>query len=160
MFEIVKAPQYIPIQVTQRKYCKNTILRKHRNPNNLVKVPLKSFAKSEGSKSAYVPTFLLSNVMSLAPKIDEVREVVQQENYDLVCLVETWLQDHIHDNVVHLPGCNLIRRDRSERIHGGVCIYVKGTIQSSRLDELSDDSFEVLWISLHPVNVFNGCVMC
>ena len=116
------APQYIPIQVTQRKYCKNTNLRQHRNPNNLVKVPLKSFAKSEGSKSAYVPTFLLSNVMSLVPKIDEVREVVQQENYDLVCLVETWLQDHIHDNVVHVPGYNLIRRDRSERIHGGVCI--------------------------------------
>ena len=67
-------------------------------------------------------SFLLSNVMSLAPKIDEVREVVQQENYDLVCLVETWLQDHIHDNVVHVPEYNLIRRDRRERIHGGVCI--------------------------------------
>ena len=42
--------------------------------------------------------------MSLAPKIDEVREVVQQENYDLMCLVETRLQDHIHNNVVQLPG--------------------------------------------------------
>ena len=91
--------------------------------------------------------------MSLAPKVDEVREVVQQENYDLVCLVETWLQDHIDDNVVHVPGYNLIRRDRSERIHGGVCIYVKDTIQFSRLDELSDDSFEVLWISLRSVRL-------
>ena len=76
---------------------------------------LKSFAKSEGSKSAYDPAFLHSSVMSLAPKIDEVREVVQQENCDVVYLVETWLQDHIHDNVVHVPGYNLIRRDRKER---------------------------------------------
>ena len=71
------APQYIPIQATQRKYCKNTNLRKHRNPKNLVKVPLKSFAKSEGSKSAYVPTFLLSNVMSLAPKITPQVQMMQ-----------------------------------------------------------------------------------
>ena len=68
----------------------------------LDKIPIKSFTKSEGSKFGYIPTFLFSNVMLLAPKIDEVREVVQQRNYDLVCLVETWLQDHIHDNVVRM----------------------------------------------------------
>ena len=132
---MVKRLQYILIQVTQREYCKNINLKKRTIPNNLVQIPLKPFPKSELSKFAYVPAFLLSNVMSLAPKIDEVREVVQQENYDLVCLVETWLQDHIHDNVVHVPWYNLIRRDRSGRIHGGVCIYVKDTIQFSRLDE-------------------------
>ena len=71
------------------------------------------------SKFAYVPGFLLSNLMAPAPKIDEVREVVQQEKYDLVCLVERWPHDHIGDNVVHVPGYNLIRRDKSDRIHGG-----------------------------------------
>ena len=73
-----------------------------------------------------------------------------------MCFVETWLQNHIHDNVVHVLGYNLIRRDRSDRIHRGVCIYVKDTIQFSRLDELSDDSFEVLWISLRPTRSPRG----
>ena len=34
--------------------------------------------------------------------------------------------------------------------------YVKDTILFSRLDELSDDSFEVLWISLRPVRLPRG----
>ena len=84
---MVKPVQYIPIQVSQREYYKNINLKKRRILNNLVKFPLKPFAKSELSKFAYVPAFLLSNVMSPAPEIDKVREFFQQENYELVCLV-------------------------------------------------------------------------
>ena len=49
--------------------------------------------------------------MSLSPKIDEVREVIRCDNYEFVSLVETWLQNHIHDNVINIQGYNLIRRD-------------------------------------------------
>ena len=63
--------------------------------------------------------------MSLSPKIDEVREVIRCGNYEFVSLVETWLQSHIHENVINIQGYNLIRRDRVEGTHGGVCYNLK-----------------------------------
>ena len=93
---------------------------------------------------------------ALAPKIDEVRDVIYRGNYDFVSFVETWLQGHIHDNVVDIQGYNLIRRDRCERQHGGVCIYIKDTIEFSVLDELFDSSFEVLWINMRPTRLPRG----
>ena len=63
--------------------------------------------------------------MSLAPKIDEVRDVIYRGNYDFVSFVETWLQGHIHDNVVDIQGYNLIRRDRCERQLAGSAYILK-----------------------------------
>jgi hypothetical protein len=67
---------------------------------------------------------MLSNVMSLAPKIDELRESITLRNIDLICITETWLQNHIHDNIVSVSGYNVERRDRSNGQHGDVCIYI------------------------------------
>ena len=62
--------------------------------------------------------------MSLTPKTDEVREVMQETNPDLVCITETWLHCQICDDVVNICGYNLVRLDRLIGQHGGVCIYV------------------------------------
>ena len=51
--------------------------------------------KPSRSSSLFVPTLLLSNVMSLTPKIDQIREVVHNTNFDLVCITKSWLKDHI-----------------------------------------------------------------
>ena len=58
--------------------------------------------------------------MSLAPKIDEIRYVAENANLDCVCITESWLKDHVHDNVVALNGFNTVRKDRVDIIHGGV----------------------------------------
>ena len=106
----------------------------------------------------FVPSLLLSNVMSLAPKIDEVNSVVINANVDVVCITETWLQSHIPDSVVAINGFNLIRRDRKEAIHGGVCMYIKASIPYTILGDLEDEngSFEVLWIKLRPTRLPRG----
>ncbi|PFX11873.1 hypothetical protein AWC38_SpisGene24261 [Stylophora pistillata] len=83
--------------------------------------------------------------MSLAPKIDELRHVVQNANLDCICITESWLRSSIHDNVVPLEGYNIIRRDRVESEHGGVCMYIKDTINFTVLAELQEPSFEMLW---------------
>ena len=64
-----------------------------------------------GLALALLPSVLLSNVMSIAPKI-EVREVLKNLNVDIGCFVKTWLQEHIPDQTVSAAGYNLIRRDR------------------------------------------------
>ena len=100
--------------------------------------------KPSGSSSLFVPSLLLSNVMSLAPKIDEIREVVHNANLDLVCITESWLKDHIDNNSVAISGYNVIRRDRI----GGICLYVKESIRFKILDDMADENFQVSWTQL------------
>lgn len=93
----------------------------------------------------------------MAPKIDELRQVIQNANLDCICITESWLRSHIHDNVVALNGFNIIRKDRVESEHGGVCVYVNDTINFAILDDLHDPSFEMLWIKLRPARLPRGC---
>ena len=94
--------------------------------------------------------------MSLAPKMDEVRAVAQITCPDFISITETWLQSHIHSNVVELNGYNLIRKDRQEGTHGGIYIYIKDSIKLSVLDTLSISSLEVLWVKLRPTRLPRG----
>ena len=120
-------------------------------------VPKISTVKPAAS-SQYVPSLFLSNVMSLAPKIDEVNSVVSNANVDVVCITETWLQSHISDSVVAINGYNLIRRDRRDARHGGVCMYIKSSIPFTVLEDPEDEkcSFEVLWIKMRPTRLPRG----
>ena len=54
-----------------------------------------------------------------------------------------------HDNVVTLGGYNIVRRDRINKLHGRVCIYIKDSIHYTAINELADTSFEALWVHLH-----------
>ena len=81
------------VQPSQTKRGTNTN-RKTYNPKNCVYIssttsnPLVNCLK-KGSPSNFVPTFLLSNVMSLAGKIDEVCHVVRNANFDFICITES-----------------------------------------------------------------------
>lgn len=94
--------------------------------------------------------------MLLAPKIDELRHYITYSNLDLICLTETWLQEHIHNNVVAISGFNLLHRDRKYGQHGGVCIYIRDSIQFSLLDDLFEPSFEVIWVKIRPDRLPRG----
>ena len=52
--------------------------------------------------------------------------------------------------MVAIDGLNLVRRDRKEITHGGVCMYIKDTVPFSVLEDLADDFLEVLWLDLRP----------
>ena len=58
----------------------------------------------------FVPSVLLSNVISLTPKIDKVACVVRQNQYDMVAIIETWLKDSIPDSSVHIKRYQLFSR--------------------------------------------------
>jgi hypothetical protein len=107
-------------------------------------------------ENVFVPSVLLSNVMSLAPKIYEIQHCVVHANFGLVCLTETWLKDCIQDEVVSISGFNIVRLDRKSQIHGGVCTYINESIQFSLMDDLVDPAFEVLWIKIRPAQLPRG----
>lgn len=58
--------------------------------------------------------------------------------------------------MVALESYNIIRRDRTEAEHGGVCVYIKNTIKFTVVDDLKDPSFEALWIQINPTRLPRG----
>ena len=144
----------IEVQLTNRiNHSRSS--RRHRNKANCFTISL-SQQDQQGARKVYVPSVLLSNVMSLAPKLDEVSDAITNANLDIACITETWLCDHIHDNVISIPGYNLVRRDRIDVIHGGVCTYIKKGLKYTVLEDLYDDKIEAIWLQLPPSHLPRG----
>ena len=104
----------------------------------------------------FVPAFMVSNVQSLSSKIDEVRVMISNANWDFACITETWLKDHINDHTVSVSGYNIIRRDRKVIDHGGVCMFVRESIRFETLSDFMDENFEVLWVKICPPRLPRG----
>ena len=64
------------------------------------------------------------NARSILPKLDELRLICASEKPDIVCIVETWVDDAIEDNELCVDGYNIVRLDRN-RHGGGVLLYSK-----------------------------------
>jgi hypothetical protein len=77
-----------------------------------------------------------------------LRHALCNANLDFVCITETWLKDHIVDNIVSVSGYNIIRQDRKIIDHGGICMYVRDSIRFKVLHDLMDENFEVLWVQI------------
>ena len=65
-------------------------------------------------------------------------------------ITETWLSENIHDSAVAFDGYSLVRRDRVNKLGGGVCAYIKSSIPFKVLQDLQDEYFESLWLYLRP----------
>ena len=50
-------------------------------------------------------------------------------------ITEACIRSHIHDNVVAIVGANLVRKDRVDLIHGGVCVYIRDNINFTILED-------------------------
>ena len=75
---------------------------------------------------------LYFNVRSLLPKIDNLRSLCVFHSPDIICIVESWLDDTILDSEVSIQGYTHCRLDRS-RHGGGVMIFVKNSFNFSLL---------------------------
>jgi hypothetical protein len=78
------------------------------------------------------------NATSLVNKLDEFKVVLNTYNPEIIAVSETWFRS---DLVVDVPGYKICRKDRSDgRNGGGVCIYIKDSIDSY---ELVDGGFNL-----------------
>ena len=117
-----------PITVVQSCETKRTsltsIFTRHRNIANYIRVATsKPIDVGKVLNRTNVPSFFVSNAMSLVPKIDKLHCITKNVHLYCLCIVETWLQSHIHDNIVTLEGYNIICRDRIKAIHGSMYVY-------------------------------------
>ena len=67
------------------------------------------------------------NINSLTKHIDELRILLDDYSIDILSLNETKLDESIKSCELHIPGYELIRRDR-DRNAGGVCFHLKNRL--------------------------------
>ena len=91
-----------------------------RNVDNLI--PVKIIKNDCPSLKHFVPSILLSNTMSLAPKIDEIAYTIKTVDADIALFTETWLRDTVPDISINIKHYQLYTRDRVNRLHGGVYV--------------------------------------
>ena len=91
------------------------------------------------------------NINSLVSHIDELRLSMSQfKDIDILAINETNLDATIKDGEVHLPGYDVVRKDRESngRNGGGVCIYMRSNINFQLRADLSPNNLEYLTVEI------------
>ena len=94
---------------------------------------------------------------SLVNHIDELRVLLATSPIDVLTINETWLNSTINDNDVYIPGYEIIRRDRAFRsadgkTYGGVCFYVRSSVNFIQRKGMSIDDLENVCIQIQKPN--------
>ena len=77
--------------------------------------------------------------------------MINQINFDVITLSETWLKNDKHLlEYVRLPGYEFAYRNRDEKRGDGVGIYTRDTIEFKVCNDILklDESIEYLWVEI------------
>ena len=72
--------------------------------------------------------------------------------YDIVCICEIWLNATVLSSEL-LPGYFIFRRDRAEKIGGGVLVAVRDNLHATRRFDLEKENMEFVVVKL----ALNNC---
>ena len=75
--------------------------------------------------------FIHLNIMSILPKIDEIRYITKQTNATVIGFSETKLDNTILSSELEIEGYDLVRSDQSRR-GGGLACFIKKSILYNR----------------------------
>ena len=98
--------------------------------------------------------FLHLNVNRLvtidANKFHEIRHLLStNDNIDVICLSETFLNDSFDENQFILNGYQQFRRDRKNQEGGGILIFIRDNIPCVRRHDLElEQSIESIWLEI------------
>ena len=95
-------------------------------------------------------SILYFNALSIIPKLDELKAIVEAEQ-PLVCIVETWLSADISNNEIAYQS---LRADRN-RQGGGVLMYVVDSLSPASLLSAPFD-LALLLVSISPCSPSHG----
>ena len=113
----------IPIINSQpRKHAK---FNKGTNLANCIRIKINGM--QEVASEEFVPNIVLTNVMSLVPKMDELEHVIREYSADIAFITESWLKNSIPDEAIDIGGYRVFRRDRTEKEHAW-CVYIQNVL--------------------------------
>ena len=87
------------------------------------------------------------NIRGLLNKIDEMRTIVTECNFDVMGICETFLDDTIADNEICIEGYTIVKKNRN-RHGGGVILYIKEGIQYTEITNLAGSEVEGVWANI------------
>lgn len=95
------------------------------------------------------------NVRSLFTGFQTFSALMTDNNFDVFCVTETWLNENIPSDIVYIPNYNFFRKDRAGR-GGGVGIYIRDGISCKVV--FSDDfppleGLELLFLNVKIRNI-------
>lgn len=95
-------------------------------------------------------TCVLLNARSIRNKGPELESYIATRQPDIVCVTETWLNNHINDSVLGIPDDYIIfRRDRGQNQRGGgILVAIHASLSPVILTTLAPDNLELLWFSI------------
>ena len=113
----------------------------------------------------YIKCFYTNPTSLNKDKISTLITLSEMRNLDIILIAETWFRE---DSCPNIDGYRLFRKDRKNRIGGGVCIYIKSSINAYMFQEFNsvnisnneDDEVESVWcmIEVEKEKIMLGCV--
>ena len=90
------------------------------------------------------------NISSLLAHFDDLNFFVLNSKIDVLAINETKIDSSVNDNEIHLPGFEVVRKDRSVngRNGGGVCMYLRSNINYQIRDDLCVGQLECVVIEI------------
>ncbi len=87
------------------------------------------------------------NIRGLLNKIDEMRTIVTECNFDVMGICETFLDDKVADNKMCIEGYTIVKKNWN-RHGGGVILYIKEGIQYTEITDLAGSEVEGVWANI------------
>ena len=90
------------------------------------------------------------NINSLLAHIDDLRVFIDNSNIDILAINESKLDFSVDDDQVYLTGFDIIRKDRlhNGRSGGGVCIYLRSSLNFRICEDLLNDNLECILVEI------------
>ena len=87
------------------------------------------------------------NINSLRYKITELREILTKSNLEILTVSETKLDDQFPDNLFHVDGYHIFRRDRNS-FGDGLMTFIKSHIPSRRREQFESTHIEMTCVEI------------
>ena len=81
-------------------------------------------------------------------KMEQLRILSQMYNSIIMIITESWLSNDISDAEVRIPNYNIYRADRSNRIRGGTCLYLRKDIAALMVLSFSNSVVEIICVKI------------
>ena len=81
----------------------------------------------------------------LYPKLDEIKTLLHEQNIDILCQCETFLNQEFCDDELKINGYDFIRKDRQTH-GGGLIIYMKSYLSFTHHVDLETNELESIWV--------------
>ena len=97
-------------------------------------------------------------IRGLLSKIVELKLILDECNFDIMGVCETFIDSNVADNEISIDGYSIVKKNRN-RHGGGVLLYVQDGIDYSEITELASEQVESVWIKLmykRDVNTWRG----